>query len=70
LRYLRRTGGQGCRDRQFSGRDVNKFESFHLTPGKAERVSAPLIAECFANIECSVVDTRLVNRYNFSFWKD
>ncbi len=47
-----------------SGRDVNKFESFHLTPGKAERVSVPLIAECFANIECSVVDTRLVNRYN------
>jgi flavin reductase (DIM6/NTAB) family NADH-FMN oxidoreductase RutF len=47
-----------------SGRDVAKFEVFHLTPAKAERVTAPLIAECFANIECGVVDTRLVNRYN------
>ena len=47
-----------------SGRDVDKFEAFHLTQAKAERVTAPLIAECFANIECKVVDTRFVNRYN------
>jgi flavin reductase (DIM6/NTAB) family NADH-FMN oxidoreductase RutF len=46
-----------------SGRDVDKFSAFHLTPKKAEHVSAPLVAECFANIECRVVDTRLVNRY-------
>ncbi len=46
-----------------SGRDVDKFEAFQLTPAKAERVTAPLIAECFANIECKVVDTRLVNKY-------
>jgi flavin reductase (DIM6/NTAB) family NADH-FMN oxidoreductase RutF len=46
-----------------SGRDVDKFSAFHLTPKKAEYVSAPLVAECFANIECRVVDTRLVNRY-------
>ena len=46
-----------------SGRDVDKFSAFHLTPKKAEHVSAPLAAECFANIECRVVDTRLVNRY-------
>ena len=46
-----------------SGRDVDKFASFHLTPAKADRVTAPLIAECFANIECKVVDTRLVNNY-------
>lgn len=25
----------------------------------------PLIAECYANLECRLVDTRLVNRYNF-----
>jgi flavin reductase (DIM6/NTAB) family NADH-FMN oxidoreductase RutF len=24
---------------------------------------SPLVAECFANIECRVVDTRLVNKY-------
>jgi flavin reductase (DIM6/NTAB) family NADH-FMN oxidoreductase RutF len=46
-----------------SGRDVDKFEAFGLTPKKAERVSAPLIAECFANVECKVADTRLVNKY-------
>src|SRR6185437_10043500 len=28
------------------------------------RVVAPLIAECFANLECRVIDSRLVNRYN------
>jgi len=47
-----------------SGRDVDKFEAFHLTPMKTERVGPPLVAECFANLECKVVDTRLVNRYN------
>ncbi len=47
-----------------SGRDVQKFEKFGLTPVPAKRVSAPLIAECFANLECRVVDTRLVSRYD------
>jgi flavin reductase (DIM6/NTAB) family NADH-FMN oxidoreductase RutF len=48
-----------------SGRRVNKFKAFGLTPAPAALVSAPLIAECYANLECRVVDTRLVNRYNF-----
>jgi flavin reductase (DIM6/NTAB) family NADH-FMN oxidoreductase RutF len=47
-----------------SGRDVEKFESFGLTPVAAERVVPPLIAECFANLECKVADTRLVSKYN------
>jgi flavin reductase (DIM6/NTAB) family NADH-FMN oxidoreductase RutF len=47
-----------------SGRDVEKFEKIGLTPRKASRVAAPLVAECFANLECRVVDTRLVNKYN------
>ena len=47
-----------------SGRNVAKFEAFGLTPVPAERVSPPLVAECFANLECRVADTRLVNRYN------
>jgi flavin reductase (DIM6/NTAB) family NADH-FMN oxidoreductase RutF len=47
-----------------SGRDVEKFEAFGLTPVPAERVSPPLVAECFANLECKVADARLVNRYN------
>lgn len=47
-----------------SGRDLDKFKAFGLTPSPAERVAAPLVAECFANLECAVVDTRLVNKYN------
>jgi flavin reductase (DIM6/NTAB) family NADH-FMN oxidoreductase RutF len=47
-----------------SGRDVEKFEKFGLTPAPAERVAPPLVAEYFANLECKVADTRLVNRYN------
>jgi len=47
-----------------SGRDVAKLERFGLTPVPAERVTPPLIAECFANLECKVADTRLVNKYN------
>jgi len=39
-----------------SGAEINKFEKFKLTPLKAENVSAPLIKECYANIECRIVD--------------
>ncbi|MGA3012019.1 MAG: flavin reductase family protein [Terracidiphilus sp.] len=47
-----------------SGRDVDKFKRLHLTPELAERVTPPLVAECFANLECRVIDTRLVNTFN------
>lgn len=47
-----------------SGRDVDKFAAFGLTARPAEKVAAPLVAECFANLECKVVDKRLVNAYN------
>jgi flavin reductase (DIM6/NTAB) family NADH-FMN oxidoreductase RutF len=39
-----------------SGLEVNKFEKFRLTPLEAAQVKAPLIKECYANIECRVVD--------------
>jgi flavin reductase (DIM6/NTAB) family NADH-FMN oxidoreductase RutF len=47
-----------------SGRELDKFETFALTQVPAERVAPPLISECFANLECRVADTRLVNRYD------
>lgn len=47
-----------------SGRDVDKFETCGLTPLPASRIAPPLIAECFANLECRVADTRMVNAYN------
>ncbi len=48
-----------------SGAKVDKFAKFGLTQNAASMVDAPLIAECYANLECRVVDTRLKNRYNF-----
>ena len=39
-----------------SGAQVDKFEKFKLTPLKAENVSSPLIKECYANIECRIID--------------
>ena len=48
-----------------SGEKVDKFEKFKLTPLPAAQVAAPLIAECYANLECRVADTRMVNKYNF-----
>jgi flavin reductase (DIM6/NTAB) family NADH-FMN oxidoreductase RutF len=46
-----------------SGRDIDKFAEFGLTPVPAERVGAPVIAECFINLECKVKDTRMVDAY-------
>jgi flavin reductase (DIM6/NTAB) family NADH-FMN oxidoreductase RutF len=47
-----------------SGTETDKFKKFHLSPLAAEQVRAPLIAECLANIECRVIDTGWVNKYN------
>lgn len=48
-----------------SGRKVDKFRKFGLAPRPGKLVEAPLIDECFASLECKVVDTRLVNKYGF-----
>ncbi len=48
-----------------SGATTDKFAHCGLSALPASRVEAPLVGECFANLECRVVDTRLVNRYNF-----
>ncbi|MBK6790078.1 MAG: flavin reductase family protein [Betaproteobacteria bacterium] len=48
-----------------SGRRLDKFQAFGLTPVPARRVVAPLIAECYASLECRVADTRLMKRYGF-----
>ncbi len=47
-----------------SGQKVDKFEKFGLTPVPAAHVAPPLVGECFANFECKVVDTHLVNKFN------
>jgi flavin reductase (DIM6/NTAB) family NADH-FMN oxidoreductase RutF len=48
-----------------SGCRVDKFKTFGLTPAPARWVDAPLIAECYASLECRVVDTKWVKGYNF-----
>ncbi|MDH4061570.1 MAG: flavin reductase family protein [Aquincola sp.] len=47
------------------GRRIDKWQRFGLTPVPGKVVAAPLVAECYASLECKVVDTRLMNRYNF-----
>jgi len=48
-----------------TGQSVNKFKKFGLTALPAKCVKAPLIAECYASLECKVVDMKLVTKYNF-----
>lgn len=47
-----------------SGAKTDKFKRFGLTPLPASQVGAPLIAECHASLECRVVDTRMVSKYD------
>jgi flavin reductase (DIM6/NTAB) family NADH-FMN oxidoreductase RutF len=48
-----------------SGRRLDKFKAFGLTPRPARRVAAPLIEECYASLECRVTDAHLARKYNF-----
>jgi flavin reductase (DIM6/NTAB) family NADH-FMN oxidoreductase RutF len=48
-----------------SGQMVDKFKSFNLTPVAGAVVKSPLVAECYANLECKVVDRKLLAKYNF-----
>ena len=46
-----------------SGAKIDKFATFGLTASPAKQVQAPLIEECYASLECRVVDTKNVNKY-------
>jgi flavin reductase (DIM6/NTAB) family NADH-FMN oxidoreductase RutF len=52
-----------------SGRTVDKFKAFGLTPVKASCVKVPMIGECYANLECKVIDRRMAARYNLFILK-
>ena len=48
-----------------SGRRVDKFRRFGLTPTPSKTVRPPRVEECVASLECRVIDTRLVPSYGF-----
>ncbi len=48
-----------------TGKKVDKFKTIGLTPVPATRVKPPLVKECFANLECKVIDARMAAKYNF-----
>jgi flavin reductase (DIM6/NTAB) family NADH-FMN oxidoreductase RutF len=52
-----------------SGRDIDKFADFGLTSEEAAKVEAPLIAECYANFECKLVDSSLISKYSLFVWE-
>jgi len=45
------------------GRGLDKFKKFGLATEPATLVRAPLLTDCYANLECRVVDTRMVEHY-------
>lgn len=47
-----------------TGSETDKFAKFKLTPVKAEKVNAPLIEECYANLECKLYDASLIEKYS------
>jgi len=47
-----------------TGSEIDKFKKFELTPEPATLVDAPIIKECYASLECKVVDTKMVSKYN------
>ncbi len=52
-----------------SGRKTDKFQKAGLTVSPGALVKAPLVDQCYANIECKVVDTKMVAKYNLFILK-
>lgn len=52
-----------------SGRTIEKFAKFELTAMPGAKVRAPLIAECYANFECKLIDASLIDKYSLFVWE-
>jgi flavin reductase (DIM6/NTAB) family NADH-FMN oxidoreductase RutF len=47
-----------------SGRTVDKFKKYKLLQETASIVKAPLLSQCYANLECRVIDMKMAQKYN------
>ena len=47
-----------------TGLKVDKFKKFNLTKDPASKVKVPMISECYANLECKVIDMKMASKYN------
>jgi flavin reductase (DIM6/NTAB) family NADH-FMN oxidoreductase RutF len=47
-----------------TGSKVDKFKKFQLTAAAASRVAVPMVDECYANLECKVIDMKMATKYN------
>lgn len=52
----------GCGEE--SGRDVDKFQRFQLTPEDPHVIDAPWIGECLAHIECGVIERQALGDHD------
>ncbi len=52
-----------------SGRTVDKFQEFGLTPVPSEKVEAPLIKECYASFECRLAEGNLISQWGLFIWE-
>ena len=54
---------------KMSGNKIDKFLKTGLTPIKASKVKAPIIKECYANIECRLHDSKMAKKYDLFILK-
>ncbi len=47
-----------------TGEKIDKFKKFKLTKEPANKIAVPMISECYANIECKVIDAHMAKKYN------
>lgn len=47
-----------------SGRRMDKFKEFRLTPIPAKKVKVPLIKECIGHLECKLIKSKVTREYD------
>ncbi len=52
-----------------SGRDEDKFSVFNVKVEEGTKINAPLLADCFVNIECKVVDSIMTGSHEMFIGK-